>query len=179
MIAAGSANRSTHDGPHNGPHADNARTDLRQPSDSADQLPASRPLSGSVVVRKRVSRTLINFWLDTVLGVLFALLCLTAVIVQFVFPPGVAARGVTLWGGSYGQWCSLQFTLIATLGLGVLVHVMLHWSWVCSVLTRRILRTNAVLDDGLRTIYGVGLLIGLLLGGAAVVGIAQWMIVLP
>ncbi|MCR9201218.1 MAG: DUF4405 domain-containing protein [Planctomycetaceae bacterium] len=175
MIAAGSADRSGHEDPH----ADNSRVALPHPPDRADELSVARPSSRSGTVRKRVSRTLINFWLDAVLGILFVLLCLTAVIVQFVFPPGVAARGVTLWGGSYGHWCSLQFTLIAILGLGVLVHVMLHWSWVCSVLTRRILRTDAVLDDGLRTIYGVGLLIGLLLGGATVIGIAQWMIVLP
>ena len=43
----------------------------------------------------RVSRTLVNFWLDTALGVFFVLLCVTATIVQFVFPPGVAARGVS------------------------------------------------------------------------------------
>ena len=128
---------------------------------------------------RRLSRTLVNFWLDAMLGGVFVLLSITAVIVQFVFPPGIAARGVSLWGMSYGQWCSLQFALIATLGLGVLVHVMLHWSWVCGVLARRILGQSSLPDDGIRTIYGVGLLIGLLLSGAVAVGLAQWMIVLP
>ncbi|MEZ6125616.1 MAG: DUF4405 domain-containing protein [Planctomycetaceae bacterium] len=127
----------------------------------------------------RISRTLVNFWLDTVLGGLFVALCITAVIVQFVFPPGVAARGAMLLGMNYGQWCSFQFAQLAILGLGILVHVMLHWTWVCSVMTKRILGMPDLPDDGIRTIYGVGLLIGLLLLGAVCVGAAQWMIVLP
>ena len=127
----------------------------------------------------RISRTLVNFWLDALLAVVFVKLSITAVIVQFVFPPGIAAKGATLWGLSYGQWCSLQFALIATLGLGVLVHVMLHWTWVCSVLAKRILKLSELPDDGIRTVYGVGFLIGLLMLGAISVGIAQWMIVIP
>lgn len=127
----------------------------------------------------RFSRTLLNFWLDSVLGVAFATLCVTAVIVQFVFPAGIAARGWSLWGLSYGQWCSLQFGLIAILGLGVLVHIMLHWTWVCSVWTKRVLKRHTLPDDGIRTVYGVGLLILLLMSGAVMVGMAQWMIVRP
>lgn len=127
----------------------------------------------------RISRTLVNFWLDILLAVIFVKLCITAVIVQFVFPPGIAARGASLWGMSYGQWCSIQFALLAVLGLGVLLHVMLHWTWICSVLTKRILGKSQLPDDGIRTIYGVGLLICLLLIGAVCVGAAQWMIVMP
>ncbi len=127
----------------------------------------------------KVSRTLVNFWLDGVLALVFFKLCVTAVVVQFVFPPGIVARNWTLWGMSYGQWCSVQFGLIATLGLGVLVHVMLHWTWVCSVMTKRVLHRQQMPDDGIRTVYGVGLLIGLLLIGAVTVGIAQWMIIRP
>lgn len=126
----------------------------------------------------RISRTLVNFWLDGLLGLLFVKLSITAVIVQFVFPPGIAARGALLWGMSYGQWCSLQFGLLALLGLGVLLHVMLHWTWICSVLSKRVLGQSEIPDNGIRTLYGVGLLICLLLLGAVTIGIAQWMIVL-
>lgn len=127
----------------------------------------------------RISRTLVNFWLDALLGLTFVVLSIVAVIVQFVFPPGVAARGASLWGMSYGQWCSVQFMLIAGLGLGILLHVMLHWTWVCSVLSKRVLNQSEVPDDGIRTVYGVGLLIALLLTGAICIGLAQWSIVLP
>ncbi|MCA9050648.1 MAG: DUF4405 domain-containing protein [Planctomycetaceae bacterium] len=134
---------------------------------------ASPPKAG------RVSRTLVNFWLDVVLGAAFVLLSVAAVIVQFVFPPGTATKGWFLWGMSYGQWCSIQFALIALLGIGVLVHVMLHWTWVCGVLSKRILNQSEIPDDGIRTVYGVGLLIALLLFGAVVVGVAQMTIVSP
>ena len=127
----------------------------------------------------RISRTLVNFWLDAVLMLAFVALSITAVIVQFVFPPGVAAKGWMLWGMNYGQWCSLQFALLAVLGFGVVVHVMLHWTWVCSVITRKIFHRHDLPDDGIQTVYGVGLLIVLLLTGAALVGMAMLSIQMP
>jgi hypothetical protein len=127
----------------------------------------------------RFSRTLINFWLDTILMLAFVTLAIVAVIVQFVFPPGVAAKGWLLWGMNYGQWCSLQFAVLCILGFGVLVHVMLHWTWVCGVVVRKVLRLKEMPDDGIRTVYGVGLLIALLLSAATVVGVAMLTIQMP
>ena len=127
----------------------------------------------------RVSRTLVNFWLDSLLLLVFALHSIAAVIVQFVFPPGVAAKGWTLWSMNYGQWCSLQFFFLSVLAFGILVHVMLHWSWVCGVIARKLLHQRDLPDDGIRTVYGVGLLILLLLSGAAFVGIAMMSIKMP
>jgi hypothetical protein len=40
---------------------------------------------------------------------------------------------------------------------------MFHWSWVCHVLASRLSRDKrSRVDDGMQTIYGVGLLIVLL-----------------
>ncbi len=127
----------------------------------------------------RVSRTLINFWLDALLLLVFSLHSISAVIVQFVFPPGVAAKGWTLWSMNFGQWCSVQFFFLSVLAFGILVHVMLHWSWVCGVIARKLLHQRELPDDGIRTVYGVGLLIVLLLSGATVVGIAMMSIKMP
>ncbi|APZ90667.1 hypothetical protein Fuma_00248 [Fuerstiella marisgermanici] len=127
----------------------------------------------------RISRTLLNFWLDSLLGLMFVTLCIVAVVVQFVFPPGIAARDWSLWGMSYGQWCSLQFGMLAVLGLGVVLHVMLHWTWICSVYSKRVLGRSDIPDDGIRTVYGVGILIAFLVCGAIVVGAAQMTIVQP
>ena len=136
--------------------------------------------SGEVAANDtRISRTLINFWLDTILMLAFVTLAVTAVIVQFVFPPGVAAKGWLLWGMNYGQWCSLQFAVLCILGFGVVVHVMLHWTWVCGVVVRKLLRRRDLPDDGIRTVYGVGLLITLLLAAAIVIGIAMLTIEMP
>lgn len=130
-------------------------------------------------VDKGLSRALVNFVLDAALMLLFAALCIVAVIVQFVFPPGVSAKGWHLWGLTFSQWCSLQFGLLSVLGLCIVVHVMLHWTWVCAVLARQILGQKDVPDNGLRTVYGVALLIGLLLTGAFFVGLAMISIQMP
>ena len=105
----------------------------------------------------------INLLLDAALLVAFTALCFAAVVVRFVFPPGPAAAGWTLWGLDYDAWGGIQFALLAILAGGILVHVMLHWSWVCNVVASRLAGRGARVDDGLQTIYGVGLLIGLLL----------------
>jgi hypothetical protein len=111
----------------------------------------------------------VNLVLDAVLLVVFMALCFAAVVVRFVFPPGPGAKGWTLWGFDYDAWGGVQFGLVATLALGILVHVMLHWSWVCNMVASRFVKTRqGRVDDGLQTIYGVGLLIVLLaaVGGA-------------
>ena len=110
-----------------------------------------------------MSRTLVNFLLDTLLLVAFTGLVWTAVIVRFVFPPAYDARGWSLWGLSLDGWITVQFAMVSALALGVLLHVMLHWSWVCGVIATRLAKSKkAKLDDGTQTLYGVGLLIVLL-----------------
>ena len=72
---------------------------------------------------------------------------------------GLAAAGWRLWNLAYNGWASLQFALVAALALGILVHVMLHWSWVCGVAKRRSPNKKKKPDEGTQTLYGVGLLI--------------------
>jgi len=127
----------------------------------------------------KFSRTMVNFWLDALLAMVFVALSIVAVIVQFVFPPGVGAKGWLLWRMNYGQWCSIQFGLLAFLGVGVVLHVMLHWTWVCSVIAKRLFKSKEMPDDGIRTVYGVGFLIVLLLTSAICVGLAMMTIQMP
>lgn len=111
----------------------------------------------------KLSRAQVNFLLDSLLLIMFSALMATSVIVRFVFPPGPDAAGWLLWGYTYHAWCTWQFALIAALALGILVHVMLHWSWVCGIAVTQFLRNKrAKLDDGTQTIVGVGFLIVLL-----------------
>jgi Domain of unknown function (DUF4405) len=110
-----------------------------------------------------MSRTFINFLLDASLLVAFGVLISSGVIVRFVFPPGTEAKGWYLWGLGYDQWATVQFAMVAVLALGILIHVMLHWSWVCGFVATRLARDKrAKLDDGTQTLYGVGLLIVIL-----------------
>ncbi len=113
-----------------------------------------------------MNRTLLNFWLDVVLLILFLTELWIAFVVRFLFPSPVAAAGWNLWGWGYDRWADLQFIVLALFGLAVLLHVMLHWTWICGVVTGRLMsRTNGkrrTWDDGIRTIYGVGFLVVLL-----------------
>jgi len=122
--------------------------------------------------RSAWSWSLVNLLLDAALLVVFTALCFAAVVVRFVFPPGPAAAGWTLWGLDYDAWGGVQFALLAMLAGGILVHVMFHWSWVCNVVATRLGGRGARVDDGLQTIYGVGLLIGLLVVVGAALGVA-------
>ena len=110
-----------------------------------------------------MQRTLINFWLDATLLVLFLTVLWSAFALRFVFPPGTMAAGWTLWGWSYDDWFDFQFAASCALAFAVLIHVMLHWSWVCGVITGRFLPRKdgkkRQWSDGVRTLYGVGLVV--------------------
>jgi hypothetical protein len=127
-----------------------------------------------------ISRSWINFWLDALLLCLFCALMTVAMIVRFVFPPALDSHLWRLWGRTYDDWANLQFSLVAALALGILVHVMLHWSWVCGLIATRLARNKkAKVDDGLQTLYGVGFLILLLTLIGCVAAAAQLSIVRP
>lgn len=117
------------------------------------------------------SRTSLNFMLDSALLGLFVMLAWTFAIFRLVFPPATTARGWRLWGLDYDAWAGVQFVLFCVFALAVLLHVMLHWSWVCGVITQRLSKwrkRTVRWDDGYQTIYGVATLIVLLhlVGGA-------------
>ncbi|MFO0426488.1 MAG: DUF4405 domain-containing protein [Planctomyces sp.] len=128
---------------------------------------------------RRISMTFVNFWLDAALLVAFVGLGIASVIVQFVFPPGIAARGWRLWGMTFGEWSSIQFGLLSVLAVGILVHIMFHWTWICGVVFKRLLKRGELPDDGIRTVIGVGFLIAILLTSSAVIGVATMSIQQP
>jgi hypothetical protein len=127
-----------------------------------------------------MSRSWLNFCLDCLLLCVFSALMTTATVVRFIFPPALESRDTRLWGATYDDWANAQFGLVAALALGVLLHVMLHWSWVCGLLATRLSRNKkAKVDDGLQTIYGVGFLIALLTLIGAILAAAKISIVQP
>lgn len=79
----------------------------------------------------------------------------------------------------FNKWYSPQEGLICVFGFARTIHVMLHWSWVCTIVARKLLKQTETPDDGIQTILGVGLLIGLLLMSAAIVGTAMMTIQMP
>ena len=109
------------------------------------------------------SKTTFNFWLDATLLVIFSVLIFTSVVVRFVFPPAAESAGWQLWGLDHASWIHTQFVVLCVLAAAVLLHVMLHWTWVIGVVYTKILGSKSgQVDNGLKTIYGVGLMIVLL-----------------
>jgi hypothetical protein len=115
-------------------------------------------------------RTLLNFVLDATLLLLFLGLGCVSAIIYFIFPAGPDSAGWMLWGADYRGWCDFQFGVLCAFAFAVLLHVMLHWDWVCTVSCKFATGRALGPDDGSRTLYGVALLILLLtLLGAAVI----------
>ncbi len=106
---------------------------------------------------------LINFWLDAGLLVTIAFLGWVTAMLQVVFPAPTAAAGWELWGLTFNEWHNTQFVALCVFAVLVLVHVMLHWNWVCSIIATQVLRLKTRPDDGMQTIYGVTTLIVLLM----------------
>lgn len=144
-----------------------------QANRKASERTANRP-SG-----RRLSKPWINFWIDVTLAAIFIGLCSVAAVVQFAFPPASTAAGWLLWGLSYDQFATIQFCLLCVLAAGIILHVMLHWTWVCGMLTRGRPESSLRTDDGIRTIVGVGVLIAALHVIGVVLLVAMLMIEQP
>jgi hypothetical protein len=124
-----------------------------------------------------MSRSTLNFIVDVSLLVLFLSVLSTTGIVAIVFPPGTQATGWHLWGADYDEWSLIQAIAVALFALNVLLHLILHWTWVCGFITARVgrlRRQRGPLPDGIRTLYGVSTLVAILTLLGVIVGAAQF-----
>ncbi len=109
-----------------------------------------------------MSKAAINFLLDAALFVMYGAVVASTVVVRFVFPSAVETAGWSLWSLDYNTWCNVQAGSIAFFTFGVVIHVILHWGWICGFVAThwpRRDRKPVQVPDGIRTLYGVGLLI--------------------
>jgi hypothetical protein len=110
-----------------------------------------------------LSRTATNFALDCV--AFFALLAVlwSRMVTYVVVPPPVAGEPpIRLWGLGHAAWDAMNFWITMAFAVIVLVHLILHWTWVSQFVHQRVKRwtnSRAVLDSGTQTIYGVGFMI--------------------
>jgi hypothetical protein len=100
----------------------------------------------------------INFVVDFVSLLVLLAIAATGLVLKYVLPPGIrGGRGLRLWDLSRHDWGDIHFWLSVTLAGLVVVHVALHWTWVCAVVARwfRSQAGNASkLSAGRRTAYG-------------------------
>lgn len=113
----------------------------------------------------KFTKTEINFWLDTFLLILFVVYAWITVVLRFVFPPATKAEGWSLWSLDYLAWSDIQFAVLTVFAGCILLHIMLHWSWVCGVVNswirKRMPEPSPKQDSGTRTLWGVALLIAI------------------
>lgn len=114
-----------------------------------------------------MSRSILNFWLDVFLLISFLVGLWTAAVIRVVFPPGTTATGWRLWGFSFDEWWDFQFAVQCVFAVSILLHVMLHWTWVCGIISSRLLPSpkgaKRPWSDGERTLVGVTLLVMLMI----------------
>jgi hypothetical protein len=112
-------------------------------------------------------KTLINFWLNVALLILFMLQAWMLTVLVLVSPRTTATW--TIWGATASTWLDPLFTTFCAFAGGVVLHVILHWAWICGTVATKLLGRKAGKDDGSQTLIGVALLVVLLhLFGAAI-----------
>ena len=153
-----------------------AASKLAHPSPENPDQPTAIP-SAEMPPTRKGGRTVLNFWLDVALFVSVAFLGWVSTMLRFVFPAPTVADGWKVWGWTFDQWHDAQFAAVCICGLLIVEHIVLHWNWVCSVISTRILRVSRP-DEASQAVYGVGTFIVLLmvmLGGivAALCGVTR------
>jgi len=87
-------------------------------------------------------RTTLNFIVDSISFADLLLLAATGTIMKWVLPPGSGGRGYGFRGGrdpaelrellglTRHDWGSIHFILALLFILLILVHIVLHWTWI-------------------------------------------------
>jgi hypothetical protein len=114
-----------------------------------------------------MKRNTINFWIDTLTLAVFAGLAWTGCLIHYILPPRHGrAKGVEmlLWGWDRHDFGQVHFYLAISALVLILLHVWLHWAWVCSTIANLFDRSKA--PYARRLLYGLIFLL-LLTGGTA------------
>jgi len=104
----------------------------------------------------------LNFLVDVVTLLTMLSMIFTGLLLKFVLPP---RRGTgphqMLWGWDRHDWGGVHFWIAVTLGSLLLLHVALHWQWVCATVGQFFRRGEARTSSAppIRNAWGVGFLI--------------------
>lgn len=82
-----------------------------------------------------MKRNTLNFVIDLLAALAMTATIVTGLLLRFVLPPGSGNR-LALWGYGRHDWGDVHFWLAAGVGAVIVLHVALHWQWVCTTAMR-------------------------------------------
>jgi hypothetical protein len=84
----------------------------------------------------------LNFIVDVVTLIAILGMTGTGLILKFSLPPGSGGRGLALWGLGRHEFGDIHFWIAVALGVLLIVHLVLHWSWVVGTIRRLVSRNG-------------------------------------
>lgn len=128
-----------------------------------------------------MKRSTLNYIVDIATLLLILAMVCTGLILAYVLPPGSGGRGggaaSVLWNWSRHDWGDLHFWIAVGLAAILVLHVALHWSWVCGITRHLLGRTHNSLNPSRwkQNLSGIAFLASLiiLLGGFTLIARAS------
>jgi hypothetical protein len=112
-----------------------------------------------------MNRTQLNFVVDGLLFLTLLVVLVATAITDAVFPPASQSVGWRLLGLTLDGWMRIRLILLVTFTVLTMVHLMLHWKWICVTAAQQVSLLTGVrmrLNESYETLVGVGLLVGIL-----------------
>lgn len=83
-----------------------------------------------------MKRTNLDLIVDGAAFVGFVLLTATGVLMRYILPPG-SGHYSTIWSLDRHEWGGIHFWISVVFFALLALHLLLHWRWIVSVVTRR------------------------------------------
>ncbi|MDI1292983.1 MAG: DUF4405 domain-containing protein [Methylobacter sp.] len=83
-----------------------------------------------------MNRTIANIIIDIIAAFLFLGMIATGYLLRFPLPPG-SNKTLSLWGYTRHQWGDIHFWISQGLLVVLVVHLVLHWNWIVTVIGKR------------------------------------------
>ena len=113
--------------------------------------------------RRSAPMQTVNFITDLVTLLVVLAMVATGLLLRFVLPPGSrGGQGLQLWGLNRHELGDVHFWLAVAMATLFILHIALHWTWVCAFVSRRMRAegTAPTSRAGRRRVaYGVSLLL--------------------
>jgi len=83
-----------------------------------------------------MKRNMLNLLIDALTALAGLGLLWTGLLIYFILPAGSGKHGLAVWGMGRHDWGDIHFWLAVTCLALVVLHVALHWTWVCTMVLR-------------------------------------------